>query len=149
MAGVAGVVVALLVVGGVVLLAGSGTVDVRLGDDVFLAGRVERLAPAVEFDGPIIIPDASPDRRRDIYLQHLGPGIEDGWLALGAQAPGAERDCLVRWQADVRQFLDPCSGRRYPADGEGLTRYPTEVTAGVLSVDLRRPIPPQEPAAVG
>ncbi len=141
-AAVAGVVVALAVVGGVVLLAASGAVEVRLGDDVFLAGRVERLAAAVEFDGPIIIPDASPERSRDIYLQHLGPGVEQGWLALGAQAPGAERECLVRWQSEAREFVDPCTKRRYPADGEGLTRYPTRVTAGVLSVDLRRPTPP-------
>lgn len=135
-------VIALAVVGGVILLAASGAVEVRLGDDVFLAGRVERLAPAVEFDGPIIIPDASPERSRDIYLQHLGPGVEQGWLALGAQAPGAERECLIRWQSEAHEFVDPCTGRRYPADGEGLTRYPTRVTAGVLSVDLRHPIPP-------
>lgn len=142
-------VVALVVVGGVILLAGSGEVDVRLGDDVFLAGRVESLAVAVEHEGPIIIPDASPERRRDIYLQHLGPSAEEGWLALAAQAAGAGRDCLIRWQSDAREFVDPCTERRYPADGEGLTRYPTDVTAGVLSVDLRHPIPPEEPAAVG
>lgn len=142
MAGVAGVVAALVVVGGLLLLAGSGGVEVRMGDDVFLAGRVEGLARAVEQDGPIIIPDASPDRSRDIYLQHLGPGDEEGWVALSAHAPGAGRECLLRWQADAQEFADPCSGRRYPADGEGLARYPTRVTAGVLSVDLRRPTPP-------
>lgn len=141
-AGVAGVVVALAVVGGVVLLAGSGGLEVRLGDDVFRAGRVERLAAAVERDGPIAIPDASPDRRRDIYLQHLGRSDDEGWVAFAAQAPGAGRDCLLRWRPDDRELADPCSGRRYPADGEGLTRYPTQVEDGVLSVDLRRPEAP-------
>lgn len=141
-AGVAGVVVALAIVWGVVLIAGSGQVEVRLGDDVFRAGRVERLAAAVDRDGPIAIPDASPDRRRDILLQHLGDRDDEGWVAFSAQAPGADRSCLLRWEPDDEELVDPCNGRRYPADGEGLTRYATRVEDGVLSVDLRRPPPP-------
>jgi hypothetical protein len=141
-AGVAGVVVALALVWGVVLVASSGDVEVRLGDDVFRAGRVERLAGAVERDGPIAIPDASPDRRRDIYLQHLGGSDDEGWVAFAAQAPGADRSCFLSWDPDDEELVDPCDGRRYPADGEGLTRYPTQVEDGLLTVDLRRPLLP-------
>jgi hypothetical protein len=140
--GLAGVVAAFALFWGIAVLAGSGGVKVRLGDDVFVAGRTERLARAVEQDGPIAIPDASPRRERDLYLQHLGPGLEEGWLAFAAQAPGAERRCLLQWLPAEEEFADPCSGRRFPADGEGLIRYPTTVEDGQLSVDLRQAVAP-------
>lgn len=133
------VVAAVAVFGGFALLAGSGSVDVRLGDDVFRAGQVERLAANIERDGPIAIPDASPDRARDIYLQHLGETPEEGWLAFAAQAPGAERTCLLEWLPAEREFRDPCGDESFPANGSGLARYPTDVTDGLLSVDLRPP----------
>lgn len=137
--GLGAVVAAVAVFGGLALLAGSGEVDVRLGDDVFRAGQVERLAAAIAREGPIAIPDASPQRARDIYLQHLGETPEVGWLAFAAQAPGAVRTCLLQWLPAEAEFVDPCSQQRYPADGEGLTQYPTTVEEGVLTVDLRRP----------
>lgn len=127
---------------GLALLSSSGQVDVRLGDDVFRAGQVERLAANIARDGPVAIPDASPDRARDIYLQHLGETPEVGWLAFSAQAPGAERSCLLQWVPADREFVDPCSGQRFGARGDGLTQYPTTVAEGVLSVDLRTPQPP-------
>jgi hypothetical protein len=140
--GVGAVVAAVVTFGGLALLSGSGQVDPRLGDDVFEVGQVERLAANVERDGPIAIPDASPRRARDIYLQHLGEADDEGWLAFAAQTPGAERHCLLQWLAEDRRFADPCSDKRYPADGEGLTSYPTTVEEGILSVDLRQPSPP-------
>ena len=146
---VLGVVAVLFGVGlfaALALLGSSGQVDVRLGDDEFQAGQVERLAANVARDGPIAIPDASPERARDIYLQHLGDTPEAGWLAFAAQAPGADRTCLLQWNASERVFVDPCSGQRFPADGEGLTQYPTTVSEGVLSVDLRQP---EQPGAAG
>lgn len=142
MLGAAGVAAGFALFGGVALLAGSGGVDVRLGDDVFVAGQVDRLAAAVERDGPIAIPDASPRRQRDLYLQHLGATPAEGWLAFAAQAPGAERRCLLQWLPAEMEFDDPCSDRRYPADGGGLPRYPTTVEDGKLSVDLRTPSEP-------
>ncbi|HWH33779.1 MAG TPA: hypothetical protein VNT56_00480 [Acidimicrobiales bacterium] len=131
------VVAAAAVFGGLAVLGGSGGVEVRLGDDVFRAGQVERLAANVGRDGPIAIPDASPERARDIYLQHLGETPEEGWLAFAAQAPGADRTCLLEWRAGERQFHDPCSDATFPANGSGLTRYATDVTDGELTVDLR------------
>ncbi len=140
--GMAGVVAGLALFAGIALLAGSGGVDVRLGDDVFVAGQVQRLAAAVERDGPIAIADASPRRARDLYLQHLGRSPEEGWLAFAAQAPGAERRCLLQWLPAEDEFVDPCSERRYPGDGEGLPQYRTMVEKGTLSVDLRQPSSP-------
>ncbi len=115
---------------------------------MFRAGQVERLAAAIARDGPIAIPDASPDRARDIYLQHMGEAPEVGWLAFAAQVLGAERRCLLQWVPPDAEFRDPCSERRYPADGEGLTQYHTTVTDGMLTVDLRSPSPmPAEASA--
>jgi hypothetical protein len=50
----------------------------------------------------------------------------------------------LRWEAARRQFVDPCDGRVYPEDGQGLVQYPTELRVkkkGGLSlfVDLRQP----------
>lgn len=136
--GLGAVAAAFAVFAGLALLADSGSVDMRLGDDVFRAGQVERLAGAIARDGPILIPDASPERARDIYLQHLGETPEVGWLAFAAQSPGADRTCLLQWEPADQEFQDPCSQRRYPADGDGLTHHPTTVTDGELTVDLRR-----------
>ena len=136
--GLGALAAAFAVFGGLALLADSGSVDMRLGDDVFRAGQVERLAGAIAREGPILIPDASPERARDIYLQHLGETPEVGWLAFAAQSPGAERTCLLQWEPADQEFRDPCGQRRYPADGEGLTHHPTTVTEGELTVDLRQ-----------
>lgn len=137
--GVMAVVAALALLWALAVLSSSGRVQPRLGDEVFVAGRVDRLAANIDRDGPIAFPDASPQRGRDIYLQHLGATPEEGWLAFSAQAPGAERRCLLQWLAPESLLVDPCSGQRYPADGTGLTRYPTTVEGGVVSVDLRQP----------
>ncbi len=133
----AGVLTAVALVVLLLLMAGGGQVEVRLGDDEFNAGHVERLAGAVERDGPILFPDASPARARDVYLQHLGATPEEGWIAMAAQAPGAGRECVLRWDPATRTFSDPCGDAEFPEDGEGLPRYPTRIEEGRLFVDLR------------
>jgi hypothetical protein len=134
--GVTGVVIGLVVLGGLAVLASRG--DVRLqGDPVFDAGRTDSQAPAIERDGPILLGDVAGGDR-DVYLQHLGDDEDRGWLAFDTRAPGASRDCAVRWVPEGEAFEDPCSGERYPADGEGLRQYPVDVEDGRLTVDLRR-----------
>ena len=64
-------------------------------------------------------------RDRPLYLQHLGPDQKTGWYAILALVPGAGRGCVLRWAS--ARFADPCSGAVYPANGTGLTRYPTTV----------------------
>jgi hypothetical protein len=100
------------------------------------------VAEAIARDGPVLYPDASPNRARDLYVQHLSPDPDQGWLAFAAQAPGAPRECQVRWEAAEWSFLDPCSGRRYPADGEGLTRYAVRLEGDRLYVNLNDSRPP-------
>lgn len=118
-------------------LAGSGDIDLNLGDEIFEVGKVERLSKAIAEDGPILIPDASPNRTRDIYLQHLGTDPKRGWLAFSARANGAPRECHLQWDTASEDFVDPCTGDRYPANGKGLTGYVTRIREARLYVDLR------------
>lgn len=133
-------VVAGLGMGWLVLqLASSGQADVRVGDDEFNAGYTEGLARAIdEGDGqPLIFNDVSGGDR-DIYVQHVGDTPNEGWSAFEARVPGTE-DCLAVWNVDDAVFHSTCDDTvTFPADGEGLTQYPVEVTADQrLVVDLR------------
>ncbi len=86
---------------------------------------------------PFLLPDASPSRTRDIYLQHVGGEDDEGWLAFSAFAPDqTERDCFLRWSAADEHFTDPCTDETFPADGDGLTQYPTRVEDDRVYVDL-------------
>lgn len=124
--------------------AAGGVVQSRLGDDEFRAGDAERLAARIADDGrPFLIADASPARARDIYLQHGGTDPDESWLAFAARAPGQDdRNCSLQWVAEEEQFADPCTGARFPIDGQGLTHYATRVEEGVLYVDLRTEVDP-------
>ena len=104
--------------------------------DEFQVGRAAALVDRT----PFLLADASPARTRDIYIQHLGGRDDEGWLAFSAFAPGqADRDCFLRWAGPEDRFRDPCTGETFPADGEGLTHYPTRVDDdGRVHVDLTR-----------
>jgi hypothetical protein len=136
--GLAGVVAGLGLVVLMVNLAsrGSETFEVRLGDDRFAAGGVERRADSIERGGPILFSDVAGGSR-DIILQHIGTEPDEGWFAFSAQPVGKPRDCFLQWQAEVRTFED-CDGVRYPADGDdpALTQYPVSIEDGDLFVDL-------------
>jgi hypothetical protein len=124
---------------GLSLLASSGSVDIRLGDDRFPVGRTERLAGRIAEDRrPFLFSDVSGRGTRDLYVHHVGETPEVGWLAFAARAPGQDdRDCFLDWDVADQELVDPCTGDRFPADGTGLTRYPVEVDDGQLYVDLR------------
>ena len=86
---------------------------------------------------PFLLPDASPAHRRDVYIQHLGRDEATGWLVLAALAPGqTDRSCHLKWRGD--RFEDPCTSATFPADGTGLTTYPSRVADGRHYVDLKR-----------
>ena len=99
----------------------------------FRVGPAERWAETVAREGPLLFQDLL-NRSRDIYINHLG---DENWRAFEAHAPGAPRRCTLTWRPESRDFVDPCDGRVFPADGTGLTQYPATVTEnGVLVVDL-------------
>lgn len=138
--GIVAVVFGFGVLLGVSILSSSGNVDIRLGDERFPVGRTDRLAGRIAEDRrPFLFSDVSgTDRGRDIYVQHLGETSEVGWLAFAARAPGqSDRECVLDWDLAEQELVDPCTDARFPADGTGLTRYPVEVEAGRLLVDLR------------
>ncbi len=113
--------------------------QVNLGPSVFRF-RAERLAREIGERGPFLLKDPL-NRGREVYVQHLGGDARTGWLAIRAYASRQSLDCLLRWEGGARHFVDPCTGRRYPAGGEGLTTYPARVDDGTVVVDLR-PSPP-------
>lgn len=119
--------------------AESGEVEVRLGDDEFNAGFTEVLARTID-DGdgqPLIFNDVSGGDR-DIYIQHVGEADDEGWSAFETRIPG-EDECFAEWDIDAAEFRSTCDDAvTFPADGEGLTQYPVEVTTdGRLVIDLR------------
>ena len=105
----------------------------------FKVGSATSLAKTVARTGPLLFQDLLGGSR-DIYVQHLGG---DDWRAFEAHAPGQPRTCFLRWQADSRTFVDPCSGQAYPADGAGLVTYRAGAdNKGALIVDLTQPVEP-------
>ena len=134
--GIAGVVVGLGLFGLVSCLASEGdVVEVRLGDDTFDAGDVDRISAEIDDRGPILYPDLIGGAR-SIYLNHLGDDPDEGWVAFDAVQPGADDECMLEWQADDEVFVDPCDLAEFPPDGEGLPQYPAEVEDGNVVVDL-------------
>lgn len=134
-----GVVVVLLLIGvmvGISVLASRGSVKVQLGDEEAGPYDARRLAAEIDDRGPFLLPDASPNRSRDVYVQHQGTSPGRGWSAFAARAPGEDdRHCTLQWTGS--EFADPCSGTHFPPDGTGLRRYPTRVEKGKVFVVLR------------
>ncbi len=99
-------------------------------------GQVEELAESVADTGPILWPDVA-SRDRDIYINHLSPEDDEGWVAFAARPADATRDCTLVWNEDNDLFDNPCGGETFPADGEGLQQFPVLVDQdGKLTVDL-------------
>lgn len=129
-------VLSALVIWAVVRFASENPEEAGLGDSVFEVGQAERLSRAIDEDGPFLFQDPlSRGRGRNVYIQHVGEDPNSGWLAVEARLPD-EPGCLLEWNADAEAFVD-CRNGRHPADGNGLTTYPADVTDGQVSVDLR------------
>jgi len=143
--GIVGLVVGLVLVLALFVLAipsltEQERIEVRLGDDVFVAGNAERLSAQVAEDGPVLLPDVA-NGERDVYLQHTGDDPTTGWLVFDARRPGSDRQCTLAWVGNG--FEDPCDGTTVPADGTGLPAYEVSVDdEGKVVVDLvMRPEP--------
>jgi len=139
-------VLVLATIGLVVLalsLAQRGTVQVRLGDERFDAGQVERISPEIADRGPILYSDVAGGDR-DILINHLGPDNDSGWFAFDARSPGSPRDCFLTWIEAEAELEDTCSAERFGPDGAGLEQYPAVVVDGRVIVDLNAADRPPE-----
>jgi hypothetical protein len=119
------------------LLGGRSSVVVDDGDAVFRPGTAEDLAAFIADTGePLPFPDLAGGDR-DIWLNHVGPGTDEGWHAFGFRPLAAPRDCVAEWQAGDGHFVDSCDGTVYPPDGQGLPQFPVSIGAdGELSIRL-------------
>lgn len=134
--GVAAVALGIGLVVLVTRLAGTGTIDVQLGDDRFQEIDAASLAEEIDADGPVLFPDAGTGER-DIIIQHLGDDDETGWFAFNAQIPGRPRECSLVFDTARQVFFDRCDGSlTVPADGGDQPSYPVTVIDGDLEVDL-------------
>lgn len=134
-----GIVAVALGVGLVVLvtrLAGTGAIDVKLGDDQFEDIDADGLAQEIDDNGPVLFADAGTGDR-DIIVQHLGEDADVGWYAFNAQVAGRARECTLVWDPDRSLFYDRCDETvTVPADGGNQPSYPISVVDGELVVDL-------------
>lgn len=115
------------------------TVEFKLGDDIFEAGDPDNMAMVIERDGPILWPALVNDR--DIWLQHVGPGVDEGWYAFDARQPGTARECTLTWAADDTPlrgtFTDPCdASATFDGIGRGLPSYDVTIDNDLLFIDL-------------
>jgi hypothetical protein len=136
--------VLIAVAAGIAILASRGSVDVRLGDEVFSGQDAERLAAEIADRGPILYADTAGGSR-DIVVQHQGDDPTVGWIAVAARPPGTPRECTIqsRDRDEPFRLLDAsgevsgeCDGREFPPDGEGLPMYPVTVRDGRVDIDL-------------
>jgi hypothetical protein len=113
-------------------------VEVRIGSDVFEIGDAEELADRIAADDgvPLFFADLARfggPRQRPIAVHHLDDDPLEGWVAFDALVEG----CPITWDRDAQEFVDTCTGDRYPPDGEGLNQFDVEVNEdGDLIVDL-------------
>jgi hypothetical protein len=127
--GVAGVLTAVMLMLFVLWLTShnGNKVEFRLGDEQFQDITAGRMAARIADEGPVLFPDVSANRSRDIYVQHLGSDAKTGWLAFDARKPGAARECFLEWQRDRQLFIDRCDQSEVGADGAGQRQYPAVV----------------------
>lgn len=120
----------------IALVAGQRSGRLVLGDLDFRALDAANMAAAIEEDGPILWPDVASGSR-DIWLQHLGADIDDGWSAFEARQPGSPRECNVVWEAASSTFADPCDDTvSFPADGAGLPQIAVFLDGAQLIIDI-------------
>jgi hypothetical protein len=144
--GLLAVLTAVLLIVFVLRLARSPNARVNLGTQEFEVGPSKSLARAIANNGPLLF-QALRGTQLDTYVQHLGGDPAHQWYAFEAHAPGRPRRCQLTWQPNSSDFADPCTGNRYPADGDGLNHYSVRVDAnGKVIVNLRQTVGTSPPA---
>jgi hypothetical protein len=130
----------------------AGRTRVEIGDDTFDLGTAESRAGEITRRGPVLYPDLLIGGQRYLWVQHLGGDPLSKWYAFEAAVPGGPLSCATQWDPAPTQFVDPCTGARFPADGAGLTQYRVNITQDDhVVVDLKQPISAATPttAATG
>ncbi len=128
-------VIAALVIGFFAIRIGQQSNTLVLGDQNFGQINIFRMSESIDTDGPVLFPDIASGTR-DIWLQHVGSDIGEGWFAFDARLPGVGRECNVTWDIADRTFTDPCTGVVHPEDGEGLPQIPVFIDETILVIDI-------------
>jgi hypothetical protein len=117
----------------------SSKLQVNLGEDTFNVGPADQRAEEITSRGPLLFPGLVSADKGYIVVNHSGTNDVSGWVAFAAVPPGSGVECAVQWRADAHQFVDPCTGAAYPADGAGLPQYKVTVNGRHdLVIDLGR-----------
>lgn len=118
-------------------LASRGDVEVRLGDDRFVAGSARDILDDIEErEAPLGFNDVA-NFARPIWVDNLGDDPDTGWIAVGAFVP-EDPSCIVQWNADRDLYVSECDESvTFPRSGEGLRSFPASVTDGRLEIDLQ------------
>ncbi|MDQ6798021.1 MAG: hypothetical protein M3011_08375 [Actinomycetota bacterium] len=136
---VGGLIVGVLLFVAVMNSISAGRARREVGTNLYVLGSAKSLGAAIDKQGPLLLSDPLGSRR-SIYVQHLGG---NDWRTFDTRPPGSSSECLVVWQATERAFVDGCSHQAYPADGTGLTTFPTKVNDdGRVLIDLHSPQAP-------
>lgn len=121
----------------VATLASRGDVEMRLGDDRFIAGSASDILDDIHQRGAPLGFNDPARRERPIWVDNAGDDHESGWVAVSAYLP-EDPSCLVQWSAEADLFVAECdSSLTFPRSGEGLRRFSTDVVDGRLEIDLR------------
>lgn len=136
---VAVIAIALAGLYGVATLASRGDVEMRLGDDRFIAGSAGDILDRIISDGAPIGFNDPARRERPIWVDNSGDDPEAGWIAVSAYLPD-DPSCLVQWDSDSYLYVAECDpSLTFPRSGEGLRAFPAEIVDGRLEIDLRDP----------
>jgi hypothetical protein len=111
--------------------------DVKLGSETFRVGSARELERRIRLDQfPLLFQDLR-DKSIDVFVDHQrGKPFYEGWRAIEAHAPGAPRACQLNFNGSG--YTDPCDGRTYPSNGEGLRKFEAKVVNGVVIINFRR-----------
>lgn len=121
----------------VATLASRGDVEVRLGDDRFIAGKASDILDNIhEHDAPLGFND--PARMaRPIWVDNGGDDPTVGWVAMSAYLPD-DPTCLVQWNGEIERFVAECDDSiTFPRSGAGLRQFPARVVEGRLEINLQ------------
>jgi len=128
-------VLAAVVIGVIAIQLGSQSNTLVLGSTNFADLNVASMAASIADDGPLLFPDVASGTR-DIWLQHIGDELGEGWFAFDARLPGQSRECFAEWNPSDRTFVDTCNGTVFPETGEGLPPISVFIDGRELIIDL-------------